>query len=173
PPTALLTYRTEDIEGQFTGSRLERLRTVFSEMDDPVVRHALDSLEQAPEFLFDSVHQVKMPRWSRGKVVLVGDAAWCLNLYSGMGATSALRGGAELGRALRENPDGLDAALGAWESRLRPFIRKHQRLARVKQQMFVPSSRPAEGLRSAVLRLACTARDRRLAKARAVKGSTS
>ncbi|MCF6474740.1 oxidoreductase [Nonomuraea sp. MG754425] len=173
PPTALLTYRTEDIEGQFTGSRLERLRTVFSEMDDPVVRHALDSLEQTPEFLFDSVHQVKMPRWSRGKVVLVGDAAWCLNLYSGMGATSALRGGAELGRALRENPDGLDAALAAWESRLRPFIRKHQRLARVKQQMFVPSSRPAEGLRSAVLRLACTARDRRLAKARAVKGSTS
>jgi hypothetical protein len=42
-------------------------------MDDPAVRHALDSLEQAPDFLFDSVHQVKMPRWSKG-----------------MGATSAL-----------------------------------------------------------------------------------
>jgi 2-polyprenyl-6-methoxyphenol hydroxylase-like FAD-dependent oxidoreductase len=135
-------------------------------MDDPAVRHALDSLQQAPEFLFDSVHQVQMPRWSNGRVVLLGDAAWCPNLYSGMGATSALRGGAELSRALRENPDDLDAALTGWESRLRPFIRKHQRIARLKQQMFVPSSRPVEALRSVVLRLLCAARERRLATAR-------
>jgi 2-polyprenyl-6-methoxyphenol hydroxylase-like FAD-dependent oxidoreductase len=121
----------------------------------------------APEFLFDSVHQVKMPRWSNGRVVLLGDAAWCPNLYSGMGATSALRGGAEPGRAMRETPGDLAAALAAWESRLRPFIRKHQRVARLKQQMFVPSSRPVEALRSVVLGLVCTARDRRLAKIRA------
>jgi 2-polyprenyl-6-methoxyphenol hydroxylase-like FAD-dependent oxidoreductase len=160
-PTVLLTYRTDDVAGQFTGSPVQRLRTVFSGMDDPVVRHALDALEEAPEFLFDSVHQVKMPRWSNGRVVLLGDAAWCPNLYSGMGATSALRGGAELGRALREDPDDLDAALAAWESRLRPFITKHQRIARLKQQMFVPSSRPVEALRSVVLRLAVKARQRR------------
>jgi 2-polyprenyl-6-methoxyphenol hydroxylase-like FAD-dependent oxidoreductase len=160
-PTVLLTYRTDDVAGQFTGSPVQRLRTVFSGMDDPVVRHALDSLEEAPEFLFDSVHQVKMPRWSSGRVVLLGDAAWCPNLYSGMGATSALRGGAELGRALRDHPDDLDAALAAWESRLRPFITKHQRIARLKQQMFVPSSRPVEALRSVVLRLAVNARQRR------------
>ncbi|GAA4964872.1 2-polyprenyl-6-methoxyphenol hydroxylase-like FAD-dependent oxidoreductase [Nonomuraea thailandensis] len=172
PPTALLTYRTGDVEGQFAGSTIERLRTAFSDMDDPVVRHALDSLEQAPDFLFDSVHQVKMPRWSRERVVLVGDAAWCLNLYSGMGATFALRGGAELGRALRESPGDLGVALTAWESRLRPAITRHQRLARMKQQLFVPSSRPAEALRSVVLRLACAARERRLAKARAAGGST-
>jgi hypothetical protein len=39
----MLACRTEDTEGEFTGSSIERLRTVFSEMDDPVVRHALDS----------------------------------------------------------------------------------------------------------------------------------
>ncbi|QYN33849.1 FAD-dependent monooxygenase [Pseudonocardia sp. DSM 110487] len=163
-PTVLLTYRTDDVAGQFTGSPVQRLRTVFSGMDDPVVRYALDALDAAPEFLFDSVHQVRMPRWSSGRVVLLGDAAWCLNLYSGMGATSALLGAADLGRALRANPDDLEAALAAWESRLRPLIRKHQRIARVKQQMFVPSSRPVEALRSVVLRLARRARDRRLAK---------
>jgi 2-polyprenyl-6-methoxyphenol hydroxylase-like FAD-dependent oxidoreductase len=74
-----LTYRTGDIQEQFTGSRIERLRSVFSGMDDPVVRHVLDSLEQqAPDHLFDSVHQVKMPRWSTRRVVLLGDAAWCM-----------------------------------------------------------------------------------------------
>lgn len=80
------------------GSRIEHIREAFTGMDDPVVRHALDSLEQAPEFLFDSVHQVKMPRWSKGHVVLLGDAAWCLNLHSGMCATASLRGALNWGR---------------------------------------------------------------------------
>jgi hypothetical protein len=53
--------RAKDIQEQFAGSRVERLRTVFSGMDDPVVRHVLDSLDQAPDHVFDSVHQVKMP----------------------------------------------------------------------------------------------------------------
>jgi 2-polyprenyl-6-methoxyphenol hydroxylase-like FAD-dependent oxidoreductase len=177
-PTALLTYRTTDIQEQFSGSRVDRLRSVFSGMDDPVVRHVLDSLEEAPDHLFDSVHQVRMPRWSKGRVVLAGDAAWCMNLYSGMGATSSLRGGAALGAALREHPDDLDAALDAWEAGLRPFITKHQRTARLKQQMFVPSSRRAEALRSVLLGLVRRIRGRRPAteaggrRARALSGTS-
>jgi 2-polyprenyl-6-methoxyphenol hydroxylase-like FAD-dependent oxidoreductase len=162
-PTALLTYRTRDIQEQFTGSRVERLRAVFSGMDDPVVRHVLDSLEEAPESLFDSVHQVRMPRWSTRRVVLVGDAAWCMNLYSGMGATSSLRGGADLGAALQAHPDDLEAALDVWEAGLRPFITKHQRTARLKQQMFVPSSRGVEALRSVLVGLVRRIRSRQLA----------
>ena len=160
-PTALLTYRTEDIQEQFSGSRVQRLRAVFSGVDDPVVRHVLDSLEEAPDHLFDSVHQVRMPRWSTGRVVLVGDAAWCLNLYSGMGATSSLRGGAALGAALQEHPHDLAAALDAGEAGLRPFITKHQRTARLKQQMFVPSSRRAEALRSVLAGLVRITRENR------------
>ncbi|MGX1123186.1 2-polyprenyl-6-methoxyphenol hydroxylase-like FAD-dependent oxidoreductase [Streptomyces ambofaciens] len=164
-PTALLTYRTKDFRGQFSGSRVERLRVVYSGMDDdPVVRHVLDSLEEAPDHVFDSVHQVRMPRWSRGRVVLVGDAAWCMNLYSGMGATSSLRGGAALGAALQEHPDDLAAALDTWESGLRPFVTKHQRTARLKQQMFVPSSRRAAMLRSVLIGLARRIRGRRTAR---------
>lgn len=167
-PTALLTYRLargEEIDAQFGGRPVERLREVFAGMDDPVVRHLLDSLEQTPEYLYDSVHQVNMSRWTKGRVVLVGDAAWCLNLYSGMGATSALRGGAELGKALGEHPDKIAAALEAWEKRLRPFITKHQRAARLKQQLFVPSSRLVEGLRLVVLGLLRKVRNCRTADA--------
>ncbi|MFD6726561.1 oxidoreductase, partial [Streptomyces sp. NPDC060131] len=161
-PTALLTYRTTDIQEQFSGSRLERLRAVFSGMDDPTVRHVLDSLEEAPDHVFDSVHQVRMPRWSTGRVVLVGDAAWCMNLYSGMGATSSLRGGAALGAALQEHPDDLAAALDAWEAGLRPFITSQRRSARIKQQRFVPSSRPVQVLVSGVLDLVRRVVHRRL-----------
>jgi 2-polyprenyl-6-methoxyphenol hydroxylase-like FAD-dependent oxidoreductase len=150
-PTTLLTYRAADIEEQFTGTPIERLRAVYSGMDDPVVRHILDSLERAPQVLFDSVHQVKMPRWSTGRVLLVGDSAWCLTTFTGMGASASLCGGAALGAALREHPDDLDAALDAYETGLRPFITDEQRKARVKQQRFVPSNRVTEVLRSVVL----------------------
>ncbi|WP_406408619.1 FAD-dependent monooxygenase [Streptomyces halstedii] len=125
-PTALLTYCTKDIAAQFTGDRTERLRAVFDDMGHPAVRHVLDALSATSDYLFDSVHQVKVKRWSTGRVLLTGDAAWCLNLFSGMGATAALRGGAELGRALRAHPDDLDAALATWEAGLRPFITAHR-----------------------------------------------
>lgn len=160
-PTVLLTYRTKDIQKQFNGSPIDRLRAAFSGMDDAAVGHALDSLQQAPDYVFDSVHQVKMPRWSKGRVALVGDAAWCLNLYSGMGASIGLRAGAQLGAALRQYPDDLAAALDSWETGLRPAITQHQRTARFKQQMFVPSSRAVEVLRPTLLRLVRRLRKRR------------
>lgn len=151
-PCAWLTYRTEDVPDRSAGSAVEQLRAVFAGMDDdPVVRHVLDSLEQAPDPVFDSIHQVKMPRWSTGRVVLVGDAAWCMNTYSAMGSSSSLRGGAALGTALQEHPDDLAAALDAWETGLRPYITKQQRSARMKQQRFVPSNRAIEALQSVVL----------------------
>jgi len=153
-PCAWLTYRTEDIPDRFAGSAIEQLRAVFSGMDDdPVVRHVLNSLEEAPDHVFDSIHQVKMPRWSTGRVVLVGDAAWCMNTYSAMGSSSSLRGSAALGVAFEEHPDDIAAALDAWETGLRPYITRQQRSARIKQQRFVPSSRPVEVLHSVVLEL--------------------
>lgn len=75
-----------------------------------------------------------------------------------MGTTAALRGGAELGRALEEHPDSLGAALAAWEARLRPFITTHQRMARLKHQWFVPTNRLLGGVRTLAMRLAVNAR---------------
>lgn len=176
-PTVLLTYRTKDIQKQFNGFPIDRLRAAFSGMDDAAVGHALDSLQQAPDYVFDSVHQVKMPRWSKGRVALVGDAAWCLNLYSGMGASIGLRAGAQLGAALRQYPNDLAAALDSWETGLRPAITQHQRTARFKQQMFVPSSRAVEVLRPTLLRLVRRLRKRRRSTAitapSALSGSAS
>ncbi|MFJ6852131.1 FAD-dependent monooxygenase [Streptomyces sp. NPDC091271] len=157
-PTALLTYCTRDIDAQFAGDRAERLRAVFDDMDHPAVRHVLDALPTTTDCLFDSVHQVKMDRWNTGRVVLAGDAAWCLNLFSGMGTTAALKGGAELGRVLVERPDDLAAALTEWEARLRPFITAHQRMARLKHQWFVPTNRALVGVRALALHLAVSAR---------------
>jgi 2-polyprenyl-6-methoxyphenol hydroxylase-like FAD-dependent oxidoreductase len=63
--------------------------------------------------------------------VLLGDAAWCVTLFAGCGATLAMVGADRLGAALEEagDPD-VTAALGRWEAELRPTITKRQAAAR-------------------------------------------
>jgi len=46
----------------------------------------LDAMPQAKTFYFDSVSQIRMPSWTRGRVALVGDAAACPSLLAGQGS---------------------------------------------------------------------------------------
>ncbi|UHG94723.1 FAD-dependent monooxygenase [Spirosoma oryzicola] len=140
-PTGLFIYRTDDTNAQFTKPPIEVIRSVFGDMDDPVVKHGLDALAKARNFLFDSVNVVDMPHWVKGRVIVTGDAAWCLTLTSGMGTSAALLGGAELGKAAGEHPNDLEAALRHWESQMRPFIDKQRIPALLKRQAFVPANR--------------------------------
>lgn len=171
-PTMLLTYRTDDEDAQFERPPLETLEAAFEGLDHPAVAHGLETLRTAPHYLFDSVHQVKMPSWHRGRVVLVGDSAWCLNLFSGMGSTAGLQGGAALGEALRDHPDDLDAALAAWEHRLRPSITTYQKRARIVQHLFVPTGRVSEALRNTALRTLAAVNRLRPRRSGAMAGTT-
>ncbi|MDH0912839.1 FAD-dependent monooxygenase [Rhizobium pusense] len=154
-PTALFTYRTKDIDAQFKKPAVETLREVYKGMDSSgVVDEALEDLQHAGKnYLFDSVHEVRMPKWTTGRVVLVGDSAWCLTLYSGMGASAAIVGGYELGAALSSATTDIDAALDRWDAKMRPFTEKQRKFVRFKSQIFVPSNMFFFVLRRIVLRL--------------------
>ncbi|OAN54211.1 hypothetical protein A7Q26_24265 [Sphingobium sp. TCM1] len=153
-PTALFTYRTNDIDAQFKRPPVDVLREVYKDMDSGgVVEEALDDLAQTDSYLFDSVNEVRMSHWSNGRIVLVGDSAWCLTLYSGMGASAAIVGGYELGEAIAAHDGDIAAGLGAWEAKMRPFVDKHRRGVRFKAQIFVPSNGFFFVLRRVVLRL--------------------
>jgi 2-polyprenyl-6-methoxyphenol hydroxylase-like FAD-dependent oxidoreductase len=141
-PTVLFNYRTDDEDAQFRRSPVESLRLAFGpEPTGPVLGNLLDQFEAAEDPLFDSVHQVVMPTWHTGRVVLLGDSAWCLTLYSGMGASTALAGADLLGTVLQRNPGNPARALREWEMRLRPFIAGHQQNGRRDLTMFVPQTR--------------------------------
>ncbi len=87
----------------------------------------------------DAVTQIEMPRWSCNRVALIGDAAYCLTLISGQGASMALAGAYFLAEALRQNPDP-HAAFQHYEQRLRPYIEQTQKKARKFAPNFVPGS---------------------------------
>jgi len=152
-PTALFAYRTNDLDAQFARPPIETLRDVFDGMDQTgIVEEALTDLEQTDAVLFDSVHEVRAPTWRDGRVVLVGDAAWCLTLFSGVGASMAMKGGHELGQALGADGD-VSAGLERWETTMRPLVHKERRLVWLKSQLFVPSNGFMSVLRRIVLRL--------------------
>jgi 2-polyprenyl-6-methoxyphenol hydroxylase-like FAD-dependent oxidoreductase len=100
----------------------------------------LEALKGSDDFYCERVAFVKMDSWSRGRVALVGDAAYCPSVMTGMGTTSALVGAYILageigthcergssGEEERGGKDGIDAALKAYEERYRPFMRQVQK----------------------------------------------
>src|SRR6185437_10006037 len=87
---------------------------------------------QADDFYFDAFVQVHMDRWSSGRVTLVGDAGYCASPLSGMGTSLALVGAyvlaGELGPADEFGAERLPAALGRYETVLRPYVNTCQKL---------------------------------------------
>lgn len=144
-PTVLFSYQVDDVEAERARARqagvAQRLREVYGpEPLGDMISEAIQRLEDADEFLFDSVEQVKVDHWHDGRVVLLGDAAWCPTLYSGMGATSALAGADALGLMLAKHPDDIETALTAWEDKLRPAIADFQQSAYPMRAIFTQTS---------------------------------
>ncbi|XWW97952.1 hypothetical protein V2A60_005948 [Cordyceps javanica] len=89
----------------------------------------LRGMDDAHDFYYDALVQVKMERWSTGRVVLVGDAGYCASPMSGMGTTLALTGACALARALLRHQDAPERALAEYEAEMRPVAARSQRLA--------------------------------------------
>jgi len=89
-PGLLLNYRTDNEDAQFRRPPIESLREAFGpEPTGPVLGNLLDQFEAADDFLFDSVHQVVMPSWHTGRVVLPATRpARCASGTCGSGRSS-------------------------------------------------------------------------------------
>lgn len=153
-PTAQLSYRTEDVDAEFTEPAAARLRRMFGPAPyGSMLGEVLDAFDRTDHYLFDSVEQVHMPRWYRDRVVLVGDAAWCETMYSGLGVSSALAGPELLGTMLARHPDDPGTAFAEWERALRPFIDAYQGYGLKQRFFFTPENRRELLVRRGVARL--------------------
>jgi len=112
-----------------------------------VVPAALDAVPRAHDVYEDVVAQVEMTRWSDGRVVLIGDAAYAVSLVAGQGASMALAGGTLLGELLTAGTP-IAPALRAMEKQLRPVVLEKQRSGRRTARWFVPATRLHIALRN-------------------------
>ncbi|MCJ1687954.1 FAD-dependent monooxygenase [Rathayibacter sp. VKM Ac-2927] len=102
------------------------LRTVFGDAGWEA-RRVLRGLDEADDLYYEQIGQVHAPRWSSGRVALVGDAAYCASPVSGMGTSLSLAGAYVLAGELAAHVDPRDGFAG-YERIMRPYVTQAQAL---------------------------------------------
>ncbi|MEW2571816.1 NAD(P)/FAD-dependent oxidoreductase [Streptomyces sp. NPDC047070] len=86
-----------------------------------------DGVLDSDDVLMTRFTQVRTARWSAHRVVLIGDAAHCIDPLSGLGAHGALLGAVTLAQSLQKHGDDTSAAFTAYAAQVRPFVEVSQR----------------------------------------------
>lgn len=106
------------------------------------VADLLADVVAADDFYFDSVSQIRLPAWSRGRVVLAGDAGYGPSLLSGSGTTLAMVGAYLLAGELAGAATHA-RAFARYETIHRPLVRRAQRSAGSGGGVLVPRTKAA------------------------------
>ena len=139
-----------------------------SEMLDPILQKAmlrdafddgqwetsrvLGKLDRTQDLYVDRVSQIEMPSWSRGRVVLVGDAAFCVSLMAGQGAALAMTAAYVLAGELGKADQRPEEAFHNYERILRSFIESKQKGAARFASAFAPKTRWGLFLRNQIIK---------------------
>ncbi|MFJ2033286.1 FAD-dependent monooxygenase [Streptosporangium sp. NPDC087985] len=144
----------------------ERLLTSAYAGEGWEVPRLLQDVSDSPDFLFDSLSQVHMDRWSTGRVALIGDAAHCASPASGQGTSLALVGAYVLAAELAAAGGDHVAAFNAYERRMRPFVHENQKLgpANIKRMVIRSKSQVRFSMVMLGLMARIPGKDRMLAK---------
>jgi 2-polyprenyl-6-methoxyphenol hydroxylase-like FAD-dependent oxidoreductase len=100
----------------------------------------LDELDRAGALYVDRVSQIRMDAWSRGRIALVGDAAFCVSLIAGQGSALAMASAYMLAGELAQADGHYRRAFGAYEARLRDYVGSKQRGAERFAAAFAPKT---------------------------------
>ena len=109
------------------------------------------AMREATDFGFDSNAQVTLDAWSRGRVVLLGDAAWSPTPLTGLGTSLALVGAYVLAGELASGDPA--TALRRYEEVLRDYVTAAQKLPPGGVNAFAPTRALDIRLRQASMRL--------------------
>lgn len=119
------------------------------------VPELLERVRNCDDLYFDAVSRVRLASWSRGRAVLVGDAANCVSLL-GEGSSMAIAGAATLARNLAVAPD-TGTALRQYEQAHRRRLLPHHLGASAAGHLLVPATSAGVSLRDIVFRTCASA----------------
>jgi 2-polyprenyl-6-methoxyphenol hydroxylase-like FAD-dependent oxidoreductase len=133
----------------------ERLKFIRKKFDGAgwIVERLLNEVTYSSPIFFDSVTQIVMASWSKGRVVLLGDACGCLTLLAAQGSHMAMAGAYIISHELERYDGDYDAAFRAYEDFMKPFIIKKQREAVSLSRNLVPSKNSRIWLRRYMIKL--------------------
>jgi 2-polyprenyl-6-methoxyphenol hydroxylase-like FAD-dependent oxidoreductase len=119
---AVLTFMSDvrGLEDLVLADQINIVRRTFADVGGAAPRILAAVNDDAPLY-FSAVGQVSSPRWSKGRVTLLGDAAFCPATFGGGGTSMAMIGAYVLAGELSGTDDHL-VALTRYEQFMRPVV---------------------------------------------------
>ncbi|MBD8217198.1 FAD-dependent monooxygenase [Microbacterium sp. CFBP 13617] len=143
---AILSYAGDD--GLAQRGRDDALRVLRERYADAgwQAPRVLDGFDASDDVYIDELTQIRMPGWHRGRVCVIGDAAWCVTPMGGGGSSLALTGGYVLAAFLSQvdgpvDRDRLDEALSSFDGWMRPLVDQIQGIPRGMLRLAYPHTR--------------------------------
>ncbi|TQL68980.1 2-polyprenyl-6-methoxyphenol hydroxylase-like FAD-dependent oxidoreductase [Nocardioides albertanoniae] len=153
----------EPVHGFLTFARSEQPFDVFRDLDAQrtlvtdvfadagwEVPGMLKAMHESDDIFFDAVSQIRMSRWSSGRVALAGDAAYAPSFLTGQGTSLALVGAYMLADAIATQ-DHL-SAFDTYEQTTRGFVTDNQDLLETGSTTLFPTTPEALAQRDDQLR---------------------
>jgi 2-polyprenyl-6-methoxyphenol hydroxylase-like FAD-dependent oxidoreductase len=128
------------------------LHDAFQDQRSWQIPRLLTEMATAQDFYFDSVSQIQMPTWSKGRVALVGDAASGPSPASGQGTSVALVGAYVLAGELQATRGDYQKAFANYERQMRPFAEASQKRGQSTAKDLVVDSMAKVWVRNQILR---------------------
>lgn len=124
--TVLVTFPTDESDPRTTPgrSRRETLRSALAGRGT-VADRIVSELDAVQDFYFGPMSQVQASTWSKGRLVLLGDAAHSPTPFTGKGTALALVGAYILAGEIKNRASHADA-FQAYERLLRPYAERAQ-----------------------------------------------
>jgi len=140
------------LEAQNTEAHKQILHSEFDKLgwECPQILGAMDSCD---ELYFDRVSQIRMEQWSRGRVGLIGDAAFCPSLLAGQGSALAMVSAYVLAGELGKSPSAPEEAFRNYERLLHRSILEKQVAAVKFAKSFAPGTQLGLFLRNQATRV--------------------
>ncbi|NTF10736.1 FAD-binding monooxygenase [Agrobacterium rubi] len=114
----------------------------------------LSHMQDTTDFYFDVLRQIHMKRWSTGRIVLTGDAAWCATPLAGIGATLAVTGAYVLASEIKLRSTKMVEAFSSYEKAMRPMVKNGQGVPKIAPRIMNPKTQLGINLLHGVLNVA-------------------
>ncbi|AVH24334.1 FAD-dependent monooxygenase [Nocardia cyriacigeorgica] len=129
---AMFSFPADDAEVDYRDIEAQK-RLLRERMDGLgwLTPRILAHLDDTPDFYLDQVAQVVMDRWSRGRVGLLGDAAYSSSPMSGQGTGLALVGAYVLAGELAGAEWNPELGFARYQARMHSFVEANHEIARL------------------------------------------
>lgn len=107
---------------------MDLIRSELADIPYAPVPRLLEGMVEAKDLYFQTVSQIRLSKWSKNRVICLGDTAYAPTPFTGMGTSLAINGAYLLAGHLSQLKEGEHPrrAFEEYEKEFKPFVQEIQ-----------------------------------------------